>query len=153
MNGFPSQPLSTSRQKKHTKGLYPGLLSKPNCSTDKIYYMRWGGSKSLVYQIYRAVKVALRCFVLVSMFCFVSLIISDFHSIGTTGPIQSQNCHIRLCVCLRHRVQFFFRPLLGPEVTRSVRGLSLLLPPPHTPPPTMSRCSCRPALALHTSSG
>ena len=37
--------------------------------------------------------------------------------------------YVCLSVCLRHRVQFFPRPLIGPEVTWSVPGLSLVLPP------------------------
>ena len=44
-----------------------------------------------------------------------------FHQLGPTGPSCSQSRHVRLCVCvsvcLRHRVQFFFRPLIGPQVT------------------------------------
>ena len=57
-----------------------------------------------------------------------------------------------LSVCLCHRVQFFPRPLSGPEITQSVPSLSLVLPPLETwklgksvtqklgnldPPPTM----------------
>ena len=37
-----------------------------------------------------------------------------------------------MCVCLRHRVQFFPRPLIGPEITWSVPDLSLVLPPLET---------------------
>ena len=33
------------------------------------------------------------------------------------------------CVCMRHWVPFCSRPLIGPEVTSSVPGLSLVLPP------------------------
>ena len=36
--------------------------------------------------------------------------------------------------CLRHQVQLFPRPLIGPEITWSVPGLSLVLPPPPLPP-------------------
>ena len=43
---------------------------------------------------------------------------------------------VYLCVVLCHRVQFFSRPLIGPQVTWSVPGLSLVLPPPSSPLPT-----------------
>ena len=43
-----------------------------------------------------------------------------------------------LSVCLCHRVQFFSRPLIGPEVTCSGPGLSLV-PPPSTPPFSLNR--------------
>ena len=57
-----------------------------------------------------------------------------FHQLGPTGPSWSVSCHVRMYVCLRHRVQFFlglslalrshdqFRPLIGPPS------------PPHPPP-------------------
>ena len=34
-----------------------------------------------------------------------------------------------LCLFLRHQMQFFARPLIGPEITWSVPGLSLVNPP------------------------
>ena len=44
--------------------------------------------------------------------------------------IESSCPPVCVCVCLRHRVQFFFRPLIGPQVTWSVPGISLVLLPP-----------------------
>ena len=41
----------------------------------------------------------------------------DFHQLGPTGPSWSKSCHVRLWLCVRHRVQFFSRPLIGPQVT------------------------------------
>ena len=38
-------------------------------------------------------------------------------------------------VSLRHQMQFFSRPLIGPEITWSVPGLSLVNPPPWPLPP------------------
>ena len=35
------------------------------------------------------------------------------------------------CQCICPLPMFFFRPLIGPEVTWSVQGLSLVDPPPH----------------------
>ena len=52
-----------------------------------------------------------------------------FHQLGPSGPSWSKSRHVRMCVCLRHRMQFFFRPLIGPQITRPDAGLSLVIPP------------------------
>ena len=58
---------------------------------------------------------------------FDDKLFSDFDWIGPTFAI-SICVSVWMSVCLRHQVQFFPRPLIGPEFTWSVPGLSLVLP-------------------------
>ena len=67
------------------------------------------------------------------LWLYVFVPLGAFWSTRPSGPSWSSSCHVYLSVCLsvvfRHRVQFFFRPIIGPQVTWSVPGLSLPPPP------------------------
>ena len=67
----------------------------------------------------------------------VACIFTNSAPLGRVGHRVAMFVCLWVClsVCLRHWVQFFSRPLIGPEITWSVPGLSLVDPAAPFPPP------------------
>ena len=57
------------------------------------------------------------------------------NSIPAYFHCQSLSRNVNLCIYIYVYMYFILRPLIGPQITWSVQGLSLVKPPPPLPPP------------------